>query len=152
VHIQGGHIIPIQNAKGVVTTSGLKEKHTEFVIAPDHLEKAEGFVLFDDEVSLDIIANEKYARIHLNYTSGKCEFKRAKGMYELKQGTKEELLGGLRIFNAKAFSKTKTARAILRDQKKIEITVQYDKVNEVLSLSSQVEISLNNLIEIEWEK
>lgn len=73
-------------------------------------------------------------------------------MYELKQGTKEELLGGLRIFNAKAFSKRKTARAILRDEKKIEMTVQHDKVNEMLSLSSQVEISLNNLIEIEWEK
>jgi len=150
VHIQGGHIIPIQNANGVMTTSGLKNRHTDFVIAPNHLGRAEGFVLFDDEVSLNIVANDMYARIHLNYTNGNCTFERIKGSYKLNQGTKEESLGELRVFNAKAFSNTKTAIALLKDQKKIEMIAKYDKVNEVLSLNSQEDISLNDLMKIEW--
>eukprot|EP00826_Nyctotherus_ovalis_P043791 TRINITY_DN4659_c0_g1_i7.p1 TRINITY_DN4659_c0_g1~~TRINITY_DN4659_c0_g1_i7.p1 ORF type:complete len:297 (-),score=76.41 TRINITY_DN4659_c0_g1_i7:471-1361(-) len=152
VHIRGGSIIPTQNSEAVMTTADLKKQRTDFIIALDHSNRAEGFVLFDDEVSINTVANNDYARIHLSYANTKIAFARTRGVYELRQGNAEEILGRVRVFGAKSLREIKTGWASLKNGKKTKMTGQYDQKNEILSLYSEEEISLNYLVEITMER
>eukprot|EP01022_Parablepharisma_sp_SALTPOND_P002386 TRINITY_DN1097_c0_g1_i1.p1 TRINITY_DN1097_c0_g1~~TRINITY_DN1097_c0_g1_i1.p1 ORF type:complete len:2193 (+),score=167.35 TRINITY_DN1097_c0_g1_i1:16766-23344(+) len=154
VHVRGGQILPLQNTKQkpVMTTQDLKERETGFIVAPDHMDQAVGTVIFDDESMADVIEKKAYKMLSMNYQKGKMVFDTsAEGLYEMADNDKEEFLGEVKVFNAKAYKNIRYACANLHTGTKVKLDAAYKEDYEVLNLTPVGEISIGEIRSIVWD-
>ena len=78
-------------------------------------------------------------------------FAKVQGVFVLEEERSEDFLGLIRLYNAKDYKNCKSAFAIIKGHKKVEMMVKYDTANEVLELSTKRRISLNYLQKVVWE-
>jgi len=156
VHIRGGKIIPIQDTikTPATTTRDLHDMTTGFIVAPDHLEKAEGFVIYDDENEYDSISKKVFKVFNITYQKGKMMFdSSAEGTYELNRANanKDESLGEIKVFGAKIFKSIQYACANLHTNAKVKLDAIFDAQHEVLTLKPTNSISIGDLRSIVWD-
>ena len=132
IFLRGGKIIPYQNSSNISCTNDLRYERTSLVVNPDHNNRANGYVIYDND-EIDPIGNKTYLHVEVEFKKNVMKF------YVINWGKKynnhtDDVIEDIVFYRGSEINKNIVKKAIIDTygEKKYEKKIEYIKEKDTL--------------------
>ena len=138
----GGKIIPFQNTVKVLNSRDLRNTPISLIINPDQNNKANGYVIFDNDEK-DVIKDNNYLSIYLKYEDYSLNFYMMNNLKDKKYYYEDNKIESIILLRAKQFNIVNSV-TISSNLKNLDNEIIYEEKSDSLHIKFNVPYEIQN--------